>query len=214
MFTGIIQSLGTVKTLEGVENALRIRVATGFDDLTLGESVAINGVCLTVAELAPKESGKGLATFFLSPETLMRTSLGALKAESAVNLERAMRAADRLSGHWVQGHVDGLAKLVSVAELGGGSHALRLQLPRNLLPYLVEKGSITLDGISLTVNRLHAPDQFEVAIIPHTWEHTHLHQLSAGAELNVEVDILAKYVERHALAYYERMTQKGPTANA
>ena len=203
MFTGIIQNLGKVTGVEAVENALKLRVATGFSDLVLGESVAIQGVCLTVAA-APDTSGTE-SEFFLSPETLARTTLGNLKPGSSLNLERALRAGDRMSGHWVQGHVDGLADLVSTGELGGGSYQLVFRLPENLLPYLVEKGSISLNGVSLTVNSLRAPDLFEVALIPHTWDATDLHTLKPGDRVNVEVDILAKYVERQT-AFQSRAT--------
>jgi riboflavin synthase len=196
MFSGIIESLGRVRAVDPGDKAVRIAIDTGFPDLSLGESVAVNGVCLTVTEF----DKAGMAAFFVSPETLDRTSLGALREGGRVNLERAVTPTTRLSGHIVQGHVDGTATLASaVAE--GHAWALRVELPDALRRYCVEKGSITLDGISLTVNALlpsAMPGQFGIGlmIIPHTWEHTNLGTLAAGAPLNVEVDIIAKYVEQ------------------
>jgi len=175
-----------------------LTVETGFPDLELGESVAVNGVCLTVETF----DAAGVATFHLSGETLSRTPLDQLKAGSRVNLERAVAASTRLSGHIVQGHVDGVATLASV-EKAGDSYALRVFVPQALRQYVVEKGSITFDGISLTVNDLHdtitrdGQSGFEVGltIIPHTWEHTNLSTLSVGDRMDVEVDVLSKYVE-------------------
>ncbi|GLP92564.1 riboflavin synthase subunit alpha [Gluconobacter roseus NBRC 3990] len=175
-----------------------LTVETGFPDLELGESVAVNGVCLTVETF----DKAGVATFHLSGETLSRTPLDQLKAGSRVNLERAVAASTRLSGHIVQGHVDGVATLASV-EKAGESYALRVFVPQALRQYVVEKGSITFDGISLTVNELHdditrgnqAGFEVGLTIIPHTWEHTNLSTLSIGDRMDVEVDVLSKYVE-------------------
>jgi len=175
-----------------------LTVETGFPDLELGESVAVNGVCLTVETF----DAAGVATFHLSGETLSRTPLDQLRAGSRVNLERAVAASTRLSGHIVQGHVDGVATLTSV-EKAGDSYALRVFVPQALRQYVVEKGSITFDGISLTVNELHdditrgnqAGFEVGLTIIPHTWEHTNLSTLSVGDRMDVEVDVLSKYVE-------------------
>jgi len=175
-----------------------LTVETGFLDLELGESVAVNGVCLTVETF----DAAGVATFHLSGETLSRTPLEQLKAGSRVNLERAVAANTRLSGHIVQGHVDNVATFASV-EKSGDSYALRIFVPQALRQYVVEKGSITFDGISLTVNELHDDvvrgnqSGFEVGltIIPHTWDHTNLSSLTVGTRMNVEVDVLSKYVE-------------------
>jgi len=175
-----------------------LTVETGFPDLELGESVAVNGVCLTVETF----DAAGVATFHLSGETLSRTPLDQLKTGSRVNLERAVAASTRLSGHIVQGHVDGVATLASV-EKAGDSYALRVFIPQALRQYVVEKGSITFDGISLTVNELHdditrgnqAGFEVGLTIIPHTWEHTNLSTLSVGDRMDVEVDVLSKYVE-------------------
>ncbi|MEJ5116935.1 riboflavin synthase [Gluconobacter cerinus] len=198
MFSGIIERLGTVKAVSLRDKAMDLTVETGFPDLELGESVAVNGVCLTVETF----DAAGVATFHLSGETLSRTPLEQLKGGSRVNLERAVAANTRLSGHIVQGHVDNVATFASV-EKSGDSYALRIFVPQALRQYVVEKGSITFDGISLTVNELHDDvvrgnqSGFEVGltIIPHTWDHTNLSSLTVGTRMNVEVDVLSKYVE-------------------
>ncbi|GLQ63344.1 riboflavin synthase [Gluconobacter cerinus] len=198
MFSGIIERLGTVKAVSLRDKAMDLTVETGFPDLELGESVAVNGVCLTVETF----DAAGVATFHLSGETLSRTPLEQLKAGSRVNLERAVAANTRLSGHIVQGHVDNVATFAGV-EKSGDSYALRIFVPQALRQYVVEKGSITFDGISLTVNELHDDvvrgnqSGFEVGltIIPHTWDHTNLSSLTVGTRMNVEVDVLSKYVE-------------------
>ncbi len=195
MFSGIIENLGRVRAADHADGNLILDLDTGFADLTQGESVAVNGTCLTVVT----HDASGRATFYASPETLARTNLGALTAGTLVNLERAVALATRLSGHLVQGHVDGLARLDAViAE--AGAHRIELTLPPNLARYCVEKGSIALDGISLTLNAvsdLPAGDcRIHLTIIPHTWTHTNLQTRRPGDLLNVESDIIAKYVER------------------
>lgn len=195
MFSGIIENLGTITAATGADGSVTLDVATGFSDLSLGESVAINGICLTVVTF----DTKGSAEFYASPETLQRTNLGSLKSGDLVNLERAVSLSTRLSGHIVQGHVDGLATLDAI-QSESGAHKIELTLPKTLARYCVEKGSITLDGISLTLNSLqdHPSGVCRVGltIIPHTWTHTNLHTRSEGDVINVEVDVLAKYVER------------------
>ncbi len=193
MFTGIIDRIGIVATAELQAAALLCTIDTGYDDLELGESVAVNGVCLTVADLAGATAG-----FFASSETLNRTNLGKLAKGSRVNLERAAKLSTRLSGHLVQGHVDGLATLRNlVAE--GESYQLSIAIPGALSRYCVEKGSIALDGVSLTINTI-APGNdvanLGIMIIPHTYQHTALRDVRPGGLLNVEVDVIAKYVER------------------
>lgn len=198
MFSGIIERLGTVRAVSLRESAMDLTVETHITDLELGESIAVNGVCLTVESF----DSAGIAAFHLSGETLSRTPLGALTVGARVNLERAVAASTRLSGHIVQGHVDGIATLTSHSH-AGDSHVLRVFVPQDLRRYVVEKGSITFDGISLTVNALYdgitynGQSGFEIGltIIPHTWEHTNLSSLSPNAQMNVEVDVLAKYVE-------------------
>lgn len=194
MFSGIIEHIGRVRAVETREQALVLQIATGLADLDLGESIAVNGVCLTVASF----DAQGLADFYVSSETLDRTALGRVHSGTRVNLERASTPATRLSGHIVQGHVDGLGHVASI-ETEGESHRVRIALPERLRGYVVEKGSIALDGISLTVNALGTAEDgtfpIELMIIPHTWEHTGLSELETGDPINVEVDVLAKYVE-------------------
>ncbi|KSB90561.1 riboflavin synthase subunit alpha [Caulobacter vibrioides] len=201
MFSGIIETLGEVVAVAPEDGALRISLATGFPDLVLGESVAVNGACLTVVRHDPD----GGADFFVSPETLARTSLGAAGVGTVLNLERAVTLSTRLSGHLVQGHVDGVARLVEVID-DGGARRLTLSLPGSLGAFCVEKGSIALDGISLTLNSVGPADDegrfaIGITIIPHTWNHTNLQQAAPGDPINVEVDVLAKYVERLCHAY-------------
>jgi riboflavin synthase len=195
MFSGIIEKLGKVEEVTRQGEALSCLIATGFEDLVLGESVAVNGVCLTVTAVAEN----GCARFFASAETLARTGLGTIVPGSKVNLERAVSLNTRLSGHLVQGHVDGQARLLAVTP-HEGAFKLRFEAPKNLARYCVEKGSITLDGISLTINSVtDTPDgsaTIAITIIPHTWEHTNLSTVTIGGTVNVEVDVIAKYVER------------------
>ncbi|ALL12503.1 riboflavin synthase [Caulobacter henricii] len=207
MFSGIIEQVGRVETVapEG-DGALRLTLGTGFADLELGESVAVNGVCLTVV----RHDARGLADFFVSPETLARTNLERAEAGAAVNLERAVTLATRLSGHLVQGHVDGQARLDQVID-DGGSWRIGLSLPAALHRFCVEKGSIALNGISLTLNSVAACDadgrfQIGLTLIPHTWAHTNLQHAMIGDPINVEVDVLAKYVEQLCHAYLKPST--------
>ena len=161
------------------------------DPIALGESIASNGVCLTVTEFSPSH-----LKFDLSPETIERSSLKRLKVGSKVNLERSLRMGDRLSGHWVQGHVDGTARVTEIAEVAAGYFDLAIEpTDLNLLKYCVKKGSISVDGISLTIHSLNQ-NQLKFQIIPHTWAMTCLSDLSIGDLVNIEVDLLAKYIER------------------
>ncbi len=197
MFTGIVEKLGTAREVSRTAEGLHVWIDTGFPDLTLGESVAVNGVCLTVAEFRPSSLHPQMGPevrFFLSSETLNKTSHGALAPDQRVNLERALPANGRLSGHWVQGHVDGVGKIAEIRPIDECFH-LTLELPNSLLKYCIQKGSICVDGISLTINEL-TSSGVELMIIPHTWENTHLQHLSQNANVNIEVDVLAKYVER------------------
>ncbi|MBS0988003.1 riboflavin synthase [Acetobacter okinawensis] len=194
MFSGIIESLGQVLAVEQGAHSLMLEVQTGLADVAEGESIAVNGVCLTA--VAPAQNAP--VRFFVSGETLDRTMLGTLTAGARVNLERAVTPSTRLSGHIVQGHVDGLARFVGATPVGD-ARRVEFDVPATLRRYMVEKGSVALDGISLTLNEVGAVhgDVFRIAlmIIPHTWEHTTLGTLRAGDAVNVEVDIIAKYVE-------------------
>ena len=182
MFTGIVEELGRVERRDGSQ--LRIACSTVLEDATIGASIAVNGCCLTVVELDPDGW-----TADVSDETWLRTSLGDLQPGDEINLERPVRLSDRLGGHLVQGHVDGVGEIVV------GPPDLQVRCDRALLRYVVEKGSITVDGISLTVVDV-LDDGFTVAIIPHTTEVTNLRTKAPGARVNLEVDVTAKYVER------------------
>ena len=192
MFTGIIASKARVARLSRRSEGalLEVERPAGWNDVTAGESIAVSGVCLTA--LAPSE--KGPLRFDLSPETLSRSTLGKAASGTGVNLERALAASDRLGGHVVSGHVDATTVLTGI-EPADDFWTVSFALDASWARYVVEKGSIALDGISLTVARLR-DDRFDVAVIPHTWEVTTLSDRSVGDLVNVEVDILAKYVER------------------
>ena len=197
MFTGIVEELGTLDSIEttGDSARLRIRGPLVTADAHHGDSIAVNGVCLTVTEWRPGE-------YFdadVMAETLDRTALGALSPGDPVNLERAMRADARFGGHIVQGHVDGTGCVISRVEHEHW-HVVRISLPADLSRYVVEKGSITVSGTSLTVSAISATDEpdpwFEVSLIPTTLDATILGGLGEGDPVNLEVDVLAKYVER------------------
>lgn len=187
MFTGIIEELGVVRS---AGTRLVIECRTVLADATLGSSIAVNGVCLTALDLTANSFAADLA-----PETLARTNLGDLTSGSRVNLERSVTVATRLSGHIVQGHVDGTGELISLEELRDGNWWLKLRIPSELDRYLVHKGSIAIDGISLTIASLE--DRVVGAtIIPHTYANTTLGFAKPGSRLNLEADILAKHVEK------------------
>ena len=192
MFTGIIEELGTVEGLEGrgAGARLRVRCAKVLEGMAAGASIAVNGVCLT----AVQAGGGGLAAD-LAPETLRRTNLGMLHAGDQVNLERPLPVAGRLDGHIVQGHVDGTAQVASLDELGDGNWWLRVTYPEELDRWLVFKGSVALDGISLTVAEIEGRT-LGVTIIPHTFQNTNLRHRRPGETINVECDVLAKYVDK------------------
>ncbi|QXC63437.1 riboflavin synthase [Aquihabitans sp. G128] len=181
MFTGIVEELGTVVSRQGPK--LRLGATTVLGDIELGASIAVNGTCLTVVAW-----GDDWWEADVVEESYARTSLGALEPGDRVNLERPVRLEDRLGGHLVQGHVDAVGTIVD------GAPDLRITLPEDLLRYVVEKGSITVDGISLTVARVH-DDGFSVAVIPHTTEVTTLGTKGPGDPVNLELDVIAKYVE-------------------
>ena len=191
MFSGIIADVGTIERAEDRQGGLRLTVATqqlGMDDVQLGDSIAVNGVCLTVVEL----SGNNFVVD-VSRETLDCT-IG-LEGEGAhVNLEKALRLSDRLGGHLVSGHVDGVGEVVSFDDIGE-SWRLVVRAPQALAKYIAMKGSITINGVSLTVNRV-AGTEFEVNLIPHTLQVTTLHELKPGTKVNLEIDLIARYVER------------------
>lgn len=192
MFTGIVEELGTVTAFEPRHGGARLTIQCSvvLGDLHPGGSIAVNGVCLTALNPSATSFSADLA-----PETLSRTNLRNLTVGASVNLERPLTPAMRLSGHIVQGHVDATAPIASLDELGDGNWWLRVQLPQELIRYVVHKGSITLDGISLTVAAIEG-GTLSVTIIPHTFSNTTLGSAEAGSLVNVEVDILARHVEK------------------
>jgi riboflavin synthase len=190
VFTGLIEDIGTVESLESGSDGARLRIATSLGpEIALGDSVAVNGVCLT----ATSADGQGFETEAMN-QTLEVTALGTVAAGARVNLELAMQATDRLGGHIVQGHVDGVGEVVTVGE-DGFARRVRVALSPELLRYAVDKGSITLSGVSLTIAELGA-EWVEVSLIPETLERTNLGELTPRSKMNVECDIVAKYVER------------------
>jgi riboflavin synthase len=192
MFTGIVEELGRVLSMDREETGARLTIqCTGVvQDATPGASIAVNGTCLTAVRLGPDYFSADLA-----PETLKRTNLGALEPHAPVNLERPLRANSRLDGHFVLGHVDGTAEIVALDALGDNNWWLRICVPNHLARYIVSKGSLAIDGISLTVAEVEG-DLVSFTVIPHTYEHTTLHAYRAGSLVNIEVDILAKHIEK------------------
>jgi riboflavin synthase len=190
MFTGLVQDIGSVESVEGGAEGARLRIATALGpEIGLGDSVAVNGVCLTATEADPA----GFATEAMN-QTLEVTVIGALAPGARVNLELATRADERLGGHIVQGHADGSGRVLEVSE-DGFARRVRVELPPDLLRYVVDKGSVALNGVSLTVATL-GDTWVEVSLIPETLERTNLGDAAPGDPLNVEVDVVAKYVER------------------
>ncbi|MDV6343099.1 riboflavin synthase [Nitrosomonas sp. Is37] len=191
MFTGIIEAIGEIKQTTQKPNALGLQIAPGkleMSDVKAGDSIAVNGVCLTVTSLA-----NDFFTVDISEETL-RCTYGLNKVGNYVNLEKAMRLTDRLGGHLVSGHVDGVGEVTKFEQVGE-NYLLTIKSPPSLLKYIAVKGSITVNGVSLTVNRIH-DDILEINLIPHTLAETNLKYLKPGERLNLESDMLARYVAR------------------
>ena len=186
MFTGIVEEVGVVAKISG--NAMTVRASKVTGDLKLGDSIAVNGACLTAVSC-----GRNEFSVDLTPETMRRTSLGQLSVGRPVNLERALLASDRMGGHIVQGHVDGTGRVMSTKP-EGDSIIFRIRVPKRLHRYIVEKGFVAVDGISLTVVKRGA-SSFTLAVIPYTLNNTNLASLSVGDRVNLEADILAKYIE-------------------
>ena len=191
MFTGIVEEVGTIAS---AGSRMHIQCRLVLEDIQEGASIAVNGVCLTAVNIQP-----GGFWCDLSPETLARTNLGALRAGSLVNLERPAAVGDRLSGHIVQGHVDGTAEFLALDPLPDGNWWLKVRIPAELGRYVIQKGSIALDGVSLTVASIEdvgGTPVVGVAIIPHTYENTVMRDYRPGGAVNVEVDLIGKYVEK------------------
>jgi riboflavin synthase len=199
MFTGIVERIVHVAALSEGTGFVRLSLAANWNDIKLGDSVAVNGVCLTVAELTPPTIG-----FDVIPETLRKTNLGLLQAGDPVNVERPLCAGDRIDGHFVQGHVDGVAKLIRQT---GDEQEWRLTIhpPAELMKYIISKGSVAIDGVSLTIAGVES-DRFDVALIPTTLKLTTLGTRPIGWTFNLETDILAKTI----VSYLERMRYTSP----
>lgn len=192
MFTGIIEAVGSIRAMEARGGDMRLHIATGkldLSDVKLGDSIATNGVCLTAVELP----GDGFVAD-VSTETLTRSTLKGLKVGAAVNLEKALMPQSRLGGHIVSGHVDGIGEVVS-RNTSARAVLFRIKAPQELARYIAEKGSITTDGISLTVNAVHGAE-FDLTIVPHTVQETNIAGWKPGSTINLEVDVIARYLER------------------
>ena len=196
MFTGLVTDVGRVERVEDRNGLRRFRVNATYavDAIELGASIMHSGVCLTVVDFGPQGDGSWLDVEAV-PETLSKTTLGALEAGSSINLELSLKLGDELGGHLVYGHVDGLGEVVGLEE-EGQSHRIRIRPPADLVRFFATKGSVTVDGVSLTVAAAHENGDFDIAIIPHTWTVTTLGSLQVGSKVNLEVDMLARYVAR------------------
>jgi riboflavin synthase len=206
MFTGLIETQGVVTHVQRVSGGAQVQIyAPEFGrDMALGDSIAVDGACLTVAQFQ-----RGAFVADVSDETLAKTTLGSLRQSSKVNLERALRISDRLGGHMVTGHVDGVGKLL-LRHPAGNSTIYQFQVPPSLMEYIVPKGSVAVDGISLTVAQIRG-ESFAAAVVPHTEEVTTLREKPIGAPVNVEVDVMAKYVKRF-VDLYAATGEPGPPA--
>ena len=217
MFTGIVETAGEVVGREETPDGLRLRVAAdGLDDLHNGQSIAVSGVCLTVEEFGAVEDNhagdRSWFSVFLAAETVAKTYLDDLREGDAVNVERALAADGRFDGHVVQGHVDTTAEVTAVERVGE-DWRFSFSIPEGFGRYVVDKGSVALDGISLTVAQKH-DDEFDVAIIPTTYELTTLSEKAVGDPVHVEVDVVAKYVENMLEGYAESLLADAPTPGA
>lgn len=216
MFTGIITDIGTIKTLSRLKAGeakgewggdLRMEVSCSYDTsgIDIGASISHSGACMTVIEKGSSNKDSGWYAIEVSDESLSKTTLGDWTVGSQVNLERALTGSDEMGGHMVTGHVDGVGTLVALTEIAG-SHKLRFRAPDDMAFGIAPKGSITIDGVSLTVNDVQA-NEFEVNIIPHTWQVTTLGKLQLGSKVNLEIDLIARYVARYLAHQLESPTK-------
>ncbi len=192
MFTGIVETIGIIQYANSIDDCVKIRIIphNPFDDLQLGDSVAVNGVCLTVTDFTPQ-------TFDVTvvPETLRLTNLGQLQPNNKVNLERSMAANARIGGHYVQGHIDSMGEIIDIKSDGKSALLIKISHDPALAKYIIKKGYIGLDGMSITVVET-TPSWFTVTLIPHTQEVTIVNQYQIGTRINIEVDMLGKYIEK------------------
>ncbi len=184
---------------------MHIDVELPWDDIQLGESIALNGTCLTVESVSLNQ----VVRFYLSEETLDKTNSNKLKIGSLINIERSLKSNQRNSGHWVQGHIDALGRVIKAEPRSAKSESidLHLEIPRTLICYCVNKGSIAVNGISLTINQIVEPSTLELHIVPHTWKFTNLKEITPGDHVNLEIDILAKYIERLCQPYQNQISK-------
>jgi len=193
MFTGLVEDLGKVKNIDKFDGYWNIEITTKLDDIIIGDSIAVNGVCLTVVNL-----GKNIISFDIVSESLDKSNLSELIINQIVNLERCLKLSDRIGGHLVQGHVECIGEIISKESLLDGEVVFEVSFDKNFLKYCIYKGSITLDGISLTIKEI-LKKSIKVSIIPHTLENTTLGFKEVNANLNIETDLIAKYVEKNLL---------------
>ncbi|PJA98186.1 MAG: riboflavin synthase [Ignavibacteriales bacterium CG_4_9_14_3_um_filter_30_11] len=190
MFTGIIEEIGNIKKIDSISGGFKIIISASkvLEDLKINNSIAVNGVCLTVISINNKNFNVEAVG-----ETLKKTTLKEIRINQLVNLERAIKITDRLGGHLVQGHVNGVGKIIKVQKLGE-NYLLEVEIPINLIKYIIDEGSITIDGISLTIAKI-VHNKIAISIIPHTWKNTNLSTRKIGAKVNIETDLIAKYIE-------------------
>lgn len=193
MFTGLVEDLGKVKNIDKLDGYWNVEISTKLDDIIIGDSVAVNGVCLTVVNL-----GNNIISFDIVSESLNKSNLSDLIINQIVNLERCLKLSDRIGGHLVQGHVECIGQIVSKESLLDGEVIFEVSFDKEFLKYCIYKGSITLDGISLTIKEI-LKDSIKVSIIPHTLKNTTLGFKEVSENLNIETDLIAKYVERNLL---------------
>jgi len=191
MFTGLIEEIGKVKKIDSMKDGIRVNISAAkiMDDIKVDDSIAVNGVCLTAVKIDTNSF-----TVEAVGETLKKTTLNELKENQIVNLERAVRLNDRLGGHLVQGHVNGVGRISNIQKLGE-NYFLEVEVDPKLTKYLIDEGSIAIDGISLTIAKL-VENKVGVSIIPHTWKNTNLNSRNIGAKVNIETDVIAKYIEK------------------
>ena len=189
MFTGIIENLGEIKKIDKYEDYWKFSISTNFTDIKLGDSISINGVCLTVTKIDEKQ-----LDFEVVSETLIKSNFKSVKAGDVVNLERSLKLSDRLDGHLVQGHVEDTGKILSKVT-NGGETKIKIEIDKDIIKYCIYKGSIAVDGISLTISKIYS-NSIEICIIPYTLKHTTLGIKDVGSLVNIETDMISKYVER------------------